>query len=87
MRPGKLSEHLKGVTERELGKGINLHLYRKIISTELAIHDPAHTGIAQPLLGHATYRMTEQAYNLGRAIDAARKVGAVIGTLRKKDEE
>jgi integrase/recombinase XerD len=70
------------VTERELGRDINPHLFRKIISTELAIRDPAHVGIAQPLLGHADYRTTQQAYNLGRALDAARRHHSVLQAIR-----
>jgi integrase/recombinase XerD len=46
---------ISAATQRELGRAVNPHLFRKIISTELAIRDPAHVGIAQPILGHATY--------------------------------
>jgi site-specific recombinase XerD len=73
---------VSGVTKRELGRSVNPHLFRKIIATELAIRDPAHVGIAQPILGHATYTTTQQAYNLGRSIDAARRYQAVLTDVR-----
>jgi integrase/recombinase XerD len=68
--------------KRDLGCDLCPLLLRKLIPTELAINDPEHVGVAQPLLGHADYRMTERAYNLGRAIDAARRHHDVLGTIR-----
>jgi integrase/recombinase XerD len=78
----EVGQRISAVTQRELGRALNPHLFRKICPTELAIRDPAHVGIAQPLLGHADYRTTQQAYNLGRAIDAARRHNALIESLR-----
>jgi integrase len=73
---------VSAVMKRELNRDINPHLFRKIISTELAIRDPAHVGVAQPLLGHADYRTTQQAYNLGRALDASRRHHTLLQTIR-----
>jgi len=73
---------ISAVTERELGRALNPHLFRKIIPTELAIRDPAHVGVAQALLGHADYRTTQRAYNLGRALDAAGRHHAVVQSIR-----
>jgi len=50
--------------------------------TELAIHDPAHVGVAQRLLGHATYRTTEDAYNLASSIEAVRRYQGALAALR-----
>jgi integrase len=69
-------------TERELRRNLNPHLFRKLIPTELAINDPEHVGIAQPLLGHADYRTTQRTYNLGRALDAARRHQLVMQSIR-----
>ena len=77
-----VGRRVSAVTERELGRALNPHLFRKIISTELAIRDPAHVGVAQPLLGHADYRTTQRAYNLGRALDAAGRHHAVVQSIR-----
>lgn len=73
---------ISAVTRRELGRALNPHLFRKIIPTELAIRDPAHVGVAQALLGHADFRTTQQAYNLGRALDAAGRHHAVVLSIR-----
>lgn len=69
-------------TGRDFGRSVNPHLLRKLVPTELAIRDPAHVGIAQPLLGHAEYRTTERAYNLGRALDAAARHQRLLQNLR-----
>jgi len=78
----KIGERVSAVTKRELGRAVNPHLFRKVIPTELAIRDPAHVGVAQPLLGHADYRTTQQAYNLGRALDAARQHHRLVQSIR-----
>jgi integrase/recombinase XerD len=78
----EIGKRVSAVTKRELGRNINPHLFRKIIPTELAIRDPGHVGIAQPLLGHADYRTTQQAYNLGRALDAARRHQNLLQSIR-----
>ena len=62
---------------------MNPHLFRKLVPTELAIHDPAHVGISQLILGHSTYDTTQKAYNLGQAIDAGRRVQVTIASIRQ----
>jgi integrase len=69
-------------TKHELGRALSPLLLRKLPATELAINDPERVGVAQPLLGHADYRMTERSYNLGRAIDAARRHHEVLRAIR-----
>ena len=81
--PKKVNKRINAVTLRELGHAMNPHLFRKLMPTELAIADPAHVGIAQPLLGHASYDTTQRYYNLGQAIDAARRVQATVASLRQ----
>jgi len=82
LTPKKVGEAITKVTRRELGQAANPHLFRKIVPTELAIRDPAHVGIAQPILGHATYATTQHAYNLGRSLDAAKRHHAVVHLIR-----
>jgi integrase len=79
-----LNQRFGIVTRRELGRQLNLHLFRKIAATELAIHDPAHADIAQILLGHSSYDTTQEHYNLGQVIDAARTVQDTISGLRDR---
>ena len=81
--PKKVNKRINEVTLRELGQAMNPHLFRKLMPTELAISDPAHVGIAQPLLGHASYDTTQTYYNLGQAIDAARRVHTTLAMLRQ----
>jgi hypothetical protein len=73
---------LSSVTKRELSRNINPHLFRKIAQTDLAIHDPAHVGIGQHVLDHASYRMGQEAYNLARSLDAARRYQDVVRSIR-----
>lgn len=82
LSPKQIGQIVSRRTERELGHDLNPHLFRKLVPTELAIHDPEHVGVAQPLLGHADYRTTERAYNLGRALDAARRHYGVLRAIR-----
>jgi integrase len=77
-----LNAIINRVTRRELGRAVNPHLFRKLVPTELAIHDPAHVGIAQRLLGHASYRTTEDAYNLASSLEAARRYQGALAALR-----
>jgi integrase/recombinase XerD len=50
----KVSKRISEITLRELGQALNPHLFRKLQPTELAIHDPAHVGISQVMLGHGS---------------------------------
>jgi integrase/recombinase XerD len=78
---------IAATTRRELGKTVNPHLFRKLIPTELAIHDPEHVGVSQAVLGHADYRITERAYNMARALDAARRYQVVLASLQEPQQE
>jgi site-specific recombinase XerD len=82
LTPKSIRQSITIVTLRELGRAANPHLFRKIVPTELAIQDPAHVGIAQPILGHATYATTQHAYNLGRSLDAAKRHHALVQSIR-----
>jgi integrase/recombinase XerD len=82
----EIGQRVSAITKGELGRDLNPHLFRKLVPTELAIHDPEHVGIAQPLLGHADYQTTQRAYNLARAIDAARRHHAVVQEIRARGE-
>jgi integrase/recombinase XerD len=78
----EVGQRISAVTKRELGRDLNPHLFRKICSTELAIRDPEHVGIAHQLLGHADYRVTQQVYNLARALDAAGRHHRMVKSIR-----
>jgi integrase/recombinase XerD len=80
--PKQIAKRIGEITLRTLGHATNPHLFRKLIPTELAIHDAAHVGIAQAIPGHASYDTTQRYYNLGRSIDAARRVQVAMADLR-----
>lgn len=80
----KIGKRISDITHRHLGHPMNPHLFRKMAPTELAIHDPEHVGLSQALLTHASYETTQKSYNLGRAIDAARRVQTMLEGLRNK---
>lgn len=83
LKAKQFHEILARVTRRELGRAVNPHLIRKIAATELAIRDPAHIGVAQRLLDHASPATTEEYYDLARSIDAARRVHQTLRALRQ----
>jgi len=84
--PKKINKRINVVTFRELGHAMNPHLFRKLPPTELAIHDPAHVGVSQAVLSHASYDTTQKAYNLAQSLDAARKVQSQLATLRGESQ-
>ncbi len=71
-------------TERELGRPINPHLFRDCAATSMAIDDPEHIYILQPLLGHKSMATSEMHYNQAKAIEAARQYQSLIH--RKRSE-
>ena len=73
-------------TLKVLGEALNPHLFRKMVPTELSIHAPEQVNLAQAILNHSRYRMTEH-YNLGRTIDASRKTGSLIQNLALEAEQ
>lgn len=87
LRPKDFNRIVNAVTRRELGRALNVHVFRKLVPTELAIHDPRHVGVAQAVLGHASCETTDAAYNLARALDAARQVHATLDTFRRSAAE
>ena len=75
---------LRKVTERERGIPITPHLFRDCAMTSVAIDDPVHIRIMQPLLGHSTMATSEQHYNQATAIDAGRQYQAMIERRRRR---
>ena len=59
-------------TREVLGRAVNPHLFRDCAATSVAIHDPAHVGIASRLLGHRSGSTTERYYNQARSVEASR---------------
>lgn len=68
-------------TQQHFGIAINPHLFRDIAATSIAIQDPSHVGIIQPVLGHADAATAETYYNQSRGLEAARKFQVAVGEL------
>jgi integrase/recombinase XerD len=78
-----LSERVKTATKRILGRAMNVHEFRRMATTNIAIHDPSHIGTATPLLGHVSPQITTRHYNMAKGIEAGRTVGAALREMRR----
>lgn len=83
MRPAALSDRLRAVTEAHLGVAVGPHAFRTALATEVAERDPAHVRAAAPLLGHATFAVTDRHYVQASAIAAGRRYAADLARLRR----
>ena len=78
-----LSERVKTTTRRTLGSPVNVHAFRHMATTSIVIEDPAHAGIATPLLGHVSPEVTSRHYNMARQVEVGRALGETIMDLRR----
>ena len=83
MAHGAIYDKVREVTERELGRPVNLHLFRDCQATALAIEDPEHVRIAAAILGHTNLRTTEKYYNQARMLEAVRRHQDCLVSLRR----
>lgn len=75
------------MTERWFGQAINPHLFRTCAATSLTEVMPDKARLAAPLLGHLQFTTTERFYLRADSIEAGRKVGAVLNSLRAENRE
>lgn len=83
MKQKTIYDRITKVTARAFGRPINPHLFRDCAVTTVALEDPAHIGIAAPILGHTDPRTTEQHYIQANAIVAGRRLRQSVDQLRK----
>jgi integrase/recombinase XerD len=83
LAPGQVHTHITKRTAERFGRSINPHLFRDAGSTSVAIEDPAHVGIIQPLLGHANPATAEKFYNQAGNLHAARRLQDAVEQIRK----
>lgn len=57
-----IEKQIKAQTRKALGHPINPHLFRDCVATSIALEDPAGVRTAQDVLGHGSFRTTEQHY-------------------------
>lgn len=69
-------------TRAAFGRPVNPHLFRDCAATSVAIEDPAHIGIASPLLGHRNAGTAELHYNQARTVEAAARFQRALLELR-----
>jgi integrase/recombinase XerD len=67
---------VRQLAEEVLGQKINLHKFRNIAASTLAIHDPAQINLAQPVLGHNDPR-SKEFYIQANQLAAVRRSHAV----------
>ena len=72
VNPHTLREDIKKLTRQLFGIAITPHLFRDIVATYLAIHEPHHVRSASANLGHAKLQTTEKHYNQAHMLQAVR---------------
>ncbi|MDQ2762646.1 MAG: hypothetical protein M3Y22_03905, partial [Pseudomonadota bacterium] len=70
-------------TAAVFGTSLSPHLFRDCAATEIAISAPEDVQIIKPILGHATLASSERHYNLAGSLEAGRRYGHTIDTLRQ----
>ena len=70
-------------TEKLFGAGMNPHLLRAGLMTEIAIRDPEHVGMASTLLSHLAPTGSSKPYNLAQQHEAARQWQQHVRKLRR----
>ena len=79
-----LSERVRTTTRIILGRSMSTHEFRHMTTTTIAIEDPAHVGIATPLLGQISTEVNTRHYNLAKGIEAGRTIGTALQEMRQK---
>ena len=70
-------------TGKLFGAGMNPHLLRASLMTEIAIRDPEHVGMASTLLSHRAPMDSSKPYNLARQHEALRQWQQHVRKLRR----
>jgi integrase/recombinase XerD len=82
MRPGNVSDRIRRLTRKHVGRDLSPHLFRDCAATSVAIKDPRHIGIVKDVLGHATLRTSEKHYNQATSVSGLRRYQMAIKALR-----
>jgi len=69
---------------RELGNPVNPHLFRSSFQPSWPSTTLSNIAWLKAVLGHADYRTTERAYNMARALDAARRYQLTLALLQNR---
>jgi site-specific recombinase XerD len=78
LTPEAIHDQIKKVTSRFAGRAIGPHLFRHCAATSIAEAAPEIAYIIQYVLGHTTSLTSDHHYKRANAIEASRRLGAVI---------
>jgi integrase len=83
MAEGTIYGRVTTLTALQFGHKINLHLFRDVVATSIAVEQSAHVQITPSLLGHATLATSEKHYNHARSLEATRQYQKHVLDLRR----
>jgi integrase/recombinase XerC len=78
-----MTTNVTNATDRYLDRAIPPHLFRDCATTDIALHDPVHIGIARDVLGHKTLASSQKFYNQAGSISALEKLSDVLSEILK----
>jgi hypothetical protein len=81
---GRIYDIVRARTKAEFGKAMGLHDFRRAAATFLATDAPDKVGLIPGILQHASLEVGERIYNLAQSVQASRRVGAHLATLRAR---
>jgi integrase/recombinase XerD len=70
-------------TQATFGERINIHKFRALAATAVAIEDPANAYVIAAILGHSSMATSERHYNRAQSVDAARDYHGALKVLRR----
>ena len=74
LKPGDLYEAIAKRTQKEFGEAINLHFFRHITATFIAVEAPAAASMIGDYLGHASPETADQYYKKAQGVAASRRL-------------
>jgi integrase/recombinase XerD len=87
MSEGAIYGRVTKLTAVRFGHKINLHLFRDVVATSIAVEQSAHVQITPSLLGHATLATSEKHYNHARSLEATRQYQKHVLALRHRGRD
>jgi integrase/recombinase XerD len=83
MSESTLRHLIKRYTQKEFGTAVWPHLFRDCLLTSIAVDQPDLMRIGAAVLGHASSLTGEKHYNQARILEASRRFGTTISSLRE----
>ncbi|EKV28882.1 hypothetical protein C882_0645 [Caenispirillum salinarum AK4] len=83
MTPRGISQRVRDVTQREIGRTLSPHLFRDCLATTAMMTSSEATKLAPQVLGHSDPRTTSTYYQHGVSAAAARTLGDILAPHRR----